>query len=70
MAFFIENLSNDRKKMTGYKLINNGNDHRYEFQIDGFVPKIKYLLSKNGEFKKDRILSYRDGILSWKIDTA
>ncbi|EHL81670.1 hypothetical protein HMPREF1033_02811 [Tannerella sp. 6_1_58FAA_CT1] len=38
--------------MTGYKLINNGNDHRYEFQIDGFVPKIKYLLSKNGEFKK------------------
>ena len=56
--------------MTGYKLINNGNDHRYEFQIDGFVPKIKYLLSKNGEFKKDRILSYRDGILAWKIDKA
>ena len=56
--------------MTDYKLINNENSRRYEFQIDGFIPKIKYILSKNGEFKKDRILSYKDGILSWKIDTA
>ena len=35
--------------MTDYKLINNENSRRYEFQIDGFIPKIEYILSENGE---------------------
>lgn len=38
--------------MTDYKLINNENSRRYEFQIDGFIPKIEYILSENREFKK------------------
>ena len=29
--------------MTDYKLINNENSRRYEFQIDGFIPKIEYI---------------------------
>ena len=35
--------------MTDYKLINNENSRRYEFQIDGFIPKIEYILSENRE---------------------
>lgn len=34
---------------TDYKLIDNAEKHQYEFHIDGLVPRIEYILSKNGE---------------------
>lgn len=32
-----------------YKLINNEEEKQYEFQISGYVPKIEYIISNNGE---------------------
>lgn len=34
---------------TDYELIDNGDKHQYEFHIDGYIPKIEYIKSKNGE---------------------
>lgn len=35
--------------MEDYELINNEERHQYEFHIGNNVPKIEYILSKNGE---------------------
>lgn len=35
--------------MEDYKLIDNEENHRYEFHIDKNVPIIEYIKSKNGE---------------------
>ena len=32
-----------------YRLIDNDTKHQYEFHIDGLIPKIEYILSRNGE---------------------
>lgn len=32
-----------------YELINNKEKNQYEFHIDKYMPKIEYILSKNGE---------------------
>lgn len=32
-----------------YELTNNKKQHQYEFHIDGYIPRIEYILSKNGE---------------------
>ena len=32
-----------------YKLIDNEDKHRYEFQIDGKIAEIDYIKSNNGE---------------------
>lgn len=35
--------------MDDYELIDNTENHQYEFHIDKLVPKIEYIKSKNGE---------------------
>lgn len=35
--------------MENYELIDNKERHQYEFHIDKSVPRIEYILSKNGE---------------------
>lgn len=35
--------------MDDYELINNTENHQYEFHIGKLVPKIEYIKSKNGE---------------------
>ena len=36
-----------------YKLIDNEEKHRYEFQIDGKIAEIDYIKSNNGEIFHD-----------------
>lgn len=35
--------------MEDYELIDNKENHRYEFHIDKYVPKIEYIITRNGE---------------------
>lgn len=35
--------------MEEYVLINNTDSNQYEFHIDGYIPKIEYVKSANGE---------------------
>lgn len=32
-----------------YELINNTDKNQYEFHIEGYIPKIEYIISENGE---------------------
>ena len=41
-----------------YKLIDNEEKHRYEFQIDGKIAEIDYIKSSNGEIYLERIRVY------------
>lgn len=35
--------------MEDYELIDNREDHQYEFHIEKMIPRIEYIKSKNGE---------------------
>jgi len=43
------NLIKFAKMREDYELINNKEEKQYEFQIEGYIPKIEYILSNNGE---------------------
>ena len=44
-----------------YKLIDNEEKHRYEFQIDGKIAEIDYIKSNNGEIYRSTRLIRRQG---------
>ena len=37
-----------------YELIDNEEKHQYEFHVEGYVPRIEYIKSLNGDIPKYR----------------